>query len=327
MENAATTSVMHCAHQSAPLSAEEREARRNAKKQEKQEKKGAREATRLQNALSDECADVRRAAAAALYADSFLPSAGMLVPAIHPMHETSLRSDDELSRERGSHVALRGLDLREFSLQRLLEASPLASLAGLVSLDLSHNELFELPGLKSLVHLTELDVSRNWFRALPQTLRQLPKLISLNASKNFLRPNAQFLLILTQPPLPALKALDLTFNKKCFTQSLADLFAKEVPGTVVKLTITFPSPPGAFGLTLTPLPPPSILSSFPILSYPPLPLPSFLIPHSSLALLLHLFSLSVLICHQHYPSRLHHNSGWCMQPRHHSVHFTPYHLR
>jgi hypothetical protein len=46
-----------------PLSAEERAARREAKKTEKNFKKVTREVTRMRNALCDERADVRRAAA------------------------------------------------------------------------------------------------------------------------------------------------------------------------------------------------------------------------------------------------------------------------
>jgi hypothetical protein len=50
-------------HQQVPLSAEERAARREAKKTEKNFKKVTREVTRMRNALCDERADVRRAAA------------------------------------------------------------------------------------------------------------------------------------------------------------------------------------------------------------------------------------------------------------------------
>ena len=46
-----------------PLSAEERAAPREAKKTEKNFKKVTREVTRMRNALCDERADVRRAAA------------------------------------------------------------------------------------------------------------------------------------------------------------------------------------------------------------------------------------------------------------------------
>ena len=43
------------------------------------------------------------------------------------------------------------------------------------------------------------------FRALPQSLVLLPRLQKLNASRNQLRPNAEFLVLLLQAPgLPAL---------------------------------------------------------------------------------------------------------------------------
>ena len=54
------------------------------------------------------------------------------------------------------------------------------------------------------------------------------------------------MVVLLQPPLPALEALDLRFNKKCYSQSLADLLHAELPGVAVQITVTSPSPPGAF---------------------------------------------------------------------------------
>ena len=40
--------------------------------------------------------------------------------------------------------------------------------------------------------------------------------------------------------------LDISFNKKCYTQELADLLAKELPTVAVRITVTFPPPPGAY---------------------------------------------------------------------------------
>lgn len=87
----------------------------------------------------------------------------------------------------------------------------------------------------------------NVFRALPPALRHLPKLVKLNASRNLIRPNAEFLVLLLQKPgLPSLEELDLTFNKKCYTKYLADLLATELPAVAVRVTVTSPPPPGAY---------------------------------------------------------------------------------
>mmetsp|Transcript_71907 Transcript_71907/g.227220 ORF Transcript_71907/g.227220 Transcript_71907/m.227220 type:complete len:496 (-) Transcript_71907:41-1528(-) len=217
----------------------ERAARREAKRREKEERKVIREATRLRNALlCDQRAHVRIAAAEALYGAATLPAADELALA----HEDNLGDSEPSGPVAPTAASLSGLDLKSFSLELLPSAW-----ASLTSLDLSHNELSELPGIESLVSLTELDLCRNCFYALPPALRRLPKLAKLNASRNYLRPNADFLVLLLQPPgLPALQELDITFNKRCFTQDLADLLARELPSVAVRVTVTYPKPPGAF---------------------------------------------------------------------------------
>lgn len=207
-----------------PLQAE-REARREAKRREKLEKREVQEARKLRNSLCDSRPHVRMAASAALY--------GTLAEGVTAAQAPTPERDASAKPVGPAAMSLCGLNLREFSLELLS-----SSWASLTSLDLSHNELFELPGLESLVSLTELDLCHNWFRDLPSMLRQLPNLAKLNASRNHLRPNAEFLVLLLQPPgLPSLQDLDITFNQKCCTQDLADLLAAELPTVAVRITV------------------------------------------------------------------------------------------
>ena len=216
-----------------PMEAE-RAARRAAKRQEKAEKKAAREATRLRNSLRcDERAHVRIAASLALQGRG--AEGGPASPA-------APGDADGAPPPTPVAVSRCGLGLREFSLELLPSAW-----GSVTSLDLSHNKLTELPGLERLAGLTALDLCRNEFRALPPALRALPRLATLNASRNHLRPNAAFLVLLLQPPgLPALQDLDLTFNKKVFKQDLKDTLAAGLPQVAVRMTVTFPPPPGAY---------------------------------------------------------------------------------
>ena len=92
--------------------------------------------------------------------------------------------------------------------------------------------------------MQELNLCRNLFRILPPCLQQLPQLHKLNASRNQLRPSAGFLVLLRD--IAALQELDITFNKKCYTQELADMLAKELPTVAVRVTVTSPPPPGAY---------------------------------------------------------------------------------
>jgi hypothetical protein len=48
------------------------------------------------------------------------------------------------------------------------------------------------------------------------------------------------------PGLPSLQELDLTFNKKLFMQETYDLLERSLPNVAVRMTVTSPSPPGAY---------------------------------------------------------------------------------
>lgn len=138
-------------------------------------------------------------------------------------------------------VSLTGGDLTSFDLS-LIKHPP----SSLTELDLSHNLLTDVPGLKSLSNLISLNLCRNNLRILPTSICALTKLGVLNVSRNELRPNADFLILLTEPPLPSLQTLDLTFNKKIFTQSILDLLNTALPSVNVSVTVTSPPPVGAY---------------------------------------------------------------------------------
>jgi hypothetical protein len=169
-----------------------RAARKEAKRNEKASKHITREAERLKKALTcDERPHVRIAASEAIYGKSEV----MLELETSPVN----------NEDGPSSSSLCGLNLTEFA--PALLPSPLTCLQ---ALNLSHNELSELPGIEQLSALTELDVCRNNFRILPSTLRQLPKLAKLNASRNNLRPSAEFLVLLLQEFLTLTLTLTLT---------------------------------------------------------------------------------------------------------------------
>ena len=164
-------------------------------------------------------------------------------------------------------------DARCFHGQNLRSIAPelYQPLAGLTMLVLSHNELAMLPGLDSLCTLAVLDISRNWFKDLPPELGALPNLASIDASRNFLRPNAvchqrwlstlplhatttttvafesrlraqASLLLKDLAKLPALTCLDLRSNRKCGKQATADMLSRALP---VRPTPPPPRPPAA----------------------------------------------------------------------------------
>eukprot|EP00927_Polykrikos_kofoidii_P039197 TRINITY_DN33629_c0_g1_i1.p1 TRINITY_DN33629_c0_g1~~TRINITY_DN33629_c0_g1_i1.p1 ORF type:complete len:519 (+),score=25.52 TRINITY_DN33629_c0_g1_i1:39-1595(+) len=219
------------------LSEAERAARQDAKRRQKEEKKATREEQRVRNALRcDERAHVRIAAFAALNGTMGEVSTSNIQASTAECNEAGTASVGP------DFVSLFGLNLCAFSLELLP-----SSWGRLTSLDLSHNKLSGLPGLENLVSLVELNLCRNSFCALPSSLRQLPNLAKLNASRNSIRPNAAFMVLLLQAPgLPSLQELDITFNKKCYTQDLAELLATELPTVAVRITVTYPRPPGAY---------------------------------------------------------------------------------
>jgi hypothetical protein len=234
-----------------------RQRRRQAAKQDKAAKKIAREAGRKRNLLVR--GDPRERMRQAAQEHEQGASVGCDTVAVVAGAGSSAAATTARQRRDGRVVSLREQTplLREFSLALLPPPSPSFSPGidsnsarhNITSLDLSHNELAAIDGLEALKSLTSLDVSRNWLRALPKGLTQLPELATLSASRNFLRPNAQeFLLLL--PSLTALRDLDLSFNKKCGHESLADLLREQLPRVNVKVTITVlrdgSSPEGAF---------------------------------------------------------------------------------
>jgi hypothetical protein len=96
----------------------------------------------------------------------------------------------------------------------LLAPPPLLYLASLTTLDVSNNEMRDLPGLSSLPNLTRLSIQRNWFADLPSEIDGLPNLVHLDASRNFLRPNAVSLRYDSLCRLMRLEVLDLSYNQK-----------------------------------------------------------------------------------------------------------------
>jgi len=218
----------------------EREARKAAQRRGKADKQASREANRIKNTL---LIDQRPHARIAAYEKLHGAYEGSTATAPVTAAGESVGIAKDITGQLGNVLAsLFSHSLKVFSLDLLP-----SNFASLTSLDLSHNELSELPGLESLVSLTELNLCRNWFTGLPFTLRKLPHLAKLNASRNFLKPNAEFMVLLLQAPgLPSLTELDITFNKKCYTKDLKDILCIELPNVAVRVTVTYPPPDGAF---------------------------------------------------------------------------------
>jgi hypothetical protein len=127
-------------------------------------------------------------------------------------------------------VSFRDKGLREIS------ADMLHPLSAIVSLDLSHNELREVPGLGALRFLTELSLCRNWFKELPAGLGDLTRLVSLDASRNFLRANDQSLQMQELLKCTDLRFLDLRFNRKLDKQRIVDDLNQRLPAVTLRIT-------------------------------------------------------------------------------------------
>lgn len=227
-----------------PWTLAEREIRKQAQREAKKLKKAQREKQRIDNKRRlDHRPEVRMAA--------------MLEMAVCASDKSTkpniITHDNGTPLESGGEgiiedivadrvVSLVDISLSIFSLPLLVSYPPFSVL----ELDISHNCLSELPGLDALKNLVSLNIRRNEFRSLPFSLVKLSKLSRLNASRNQLRPSADLLVILTQPPLPSLESLDLTFNKKLFTKSMLDLLTTALPNVAIDMTITSPPPSGAY---------------------------------------------------------------------------------
>ncbi|OEU09034.1 hypothetical protein FRACYDRAFT_249379 [Fragilariopsis cylindrus CCMP1102] len=235
--------------------AERRELRKQAQREAKKLKKVQREKQRIDNKRRlDHRPEVRMAALlemAAVCASSdnkstTQPNVNIIThdngtPLVVSGGGEGIIEDNIVAADRVVSLVDRSLSL--FSLPLLLVSYPPCSV---LELDVSHNCLSELPGLDALKNLVSLNIRRNEFRILPSSLVQLLKLSRLNASRNQLRPSADLLVLLTQPPLPSLELLDLTFNKKLFTQSMLDLLTTALPTVAIEMTITSPPPSGAY---------------------------------------------------------------------------------
>lgn len=129
----------------------------------------------------------------------------------------------------GTEASLKRRKLKTFSMSQIQIPSRLqleprlvqvkqeltSFLSKLTYLNVSQNELMDLPGLSSLPNLTILNLERNWFNTLPSEIGHLHQLQTLNASRNFLRPNASSLQLSHLQTLPHLTLLDLLYNQKC----------------------------------------------------------------------------------------------------------------
>lgn len=230
----------HQQHYRTPLTPSERELRKKLKREAKAFKLAEREKQKLENAIRlDKRPEVRMAAKMKISSssdDGNDASSCLTLP-----NEAS--SECAECPRANRVVSLMDQSLKEFTLSSLPSSFHPSTI---IELELSHNSLSSIPGLSQLKNLRSLDIRRNEFRSLPPSLTQLQYLTNLNASRNHLRPSADFLVLLAKPPLPSLQRLDLTFNKKLFTQSLADLLASSLPAVAVYMTVTSPPPPGAY---------------------------------------------------------------------------------
>jgi len=225
---------------SSALDADERVEKKRLKREAKAEKKALRQRQKLENRMRlDKRPEVRMAAK--LEAQEVIDNTLVDKAVEHIVqddHPTAMPTQKE---QADKVVSLMDLSMTQFSLTMISYAP-----SSILELDLSHNCLSEIPGLSQMKNLVSLDICRNEFRSLPESLRELPHLAQINASRNQLRASADLLVLLTKPPLPSLQSLDLTFNKKLFTQSLLDILSSSLPSVAIFMTVTSPPPKGAY---------------------------------------------------------------------------------
>lgn len=141
-------------------------------------------------------------------------------------------------QEGGTVALLTHRKLRSFDMTLHFPPSINVSFANITKLDVGNNELTELPGLSTLTGLRELILTRNWFNTLPSEIGVLANLEKLDASRNFLRPNASSLRFEDLRNLSKLTMLDLSYNQKCGRPHHRDVILAEVPQLKeVKVTI------------------------------------------------------------------------------------------
>ena len=133
----------------------------------------------------------------------------------------------------GKTASLRRFNLRSFSISMVIPASDLLDkqsfLTQLTTLDLSNNEIMDIPGLSQLSNLQTLNLERGWFNTLPKEIGSLTELQLLNASRNFLRPNANSLQLEQLKLLSKLRTLDITYNQKCGTKQHHEFIKNYLP--------------------------------------------------------------------------------------------------
>jgi hypothetical protein len=222
------------------LNVDDRLERKRLKREAKAEKKALRQRQKLENRMRlDKRPEVRMEAK--LKAQEVIDNATGDNKTAHIVQDDHLNATSTKKPQADKVVSLMDLSLTQFSLT-MISYTP----SSILELDLSHNCLSEIPGLSQMKNLTSLDICRNEFRSLPESLRELPHLTQINASRNQLRASADLLVLLTKPPLPSLQSLDLTFNKKLFTQSLLDILRSSLPSVAISMTVTSPPPTGAY---------------------------------------------------------------------------------
>eukprot|EP00929_Paragymnodinium_shiwhaense_P084315 TRINITY_DN45074_c0_g1_i1.p1 TRINITY_DN45074_c0_g1~~TRINITY_DN45074_c0_g1_i1.p1 ORF type:complete len:430 (+),score=80.12 TRINITY_DN45074_c0_g1_i1:72-1361(+) len=150
-----------------------------------------------------------------------------------------VNAGDETTKQTGleSTHAISGLDDDSPEWERVAKSrNPDWMPSSIVCLDLSKCRLIDLPGIGQLQGLRELDLGCNRFKRLPAELADLKQLVSVNASRNFLKPTADSLCLAGLQQLTDLRCLDLRFNEACGKPELLDWFAKELPEVDVRIT-------------------------------------------------------------------------------------------
>ena len=148
----------------------------------------------------------------------------------------------------GTTASLRRYNLRSFSLSLIAPPPPTTSslssiplptfYSQITTLDLSNNEIMDIPGLSKLINLQHLNLERGWFNTLPSTIGSLHQLETLNASRNFLRPNLNSLQLSHLQSLSKLHTFDITYNQKCGTVQHYQYIKNHLPPNVqVKITL------------------------------------------------------------------------------------------